>query len=95
MNFINKLSGEELVEPVKTVLDLMLPDDTFYFRDDLPTALFGLFPASPFAVIDNVDGREVFVPVEETISEEEYEEAMSEAPWNDDGLFAYLTGSEQ
>ncbi len=95
LNLTSKLSGERLRGPVKTIVDLMLPDDTFYFRDELPVPLFGLYPATSFAVVDNADGREVFVPVEETITEDEYEEAMSGAPWNDDGLFPYLLGGEQ
>ena len=74
----DQLSGDLLEADVLEVREYMLPVDTYYLDDELPASpMNGFFYASSFALIVNVDGVRVWIPVTEDMSlSPEYAEAM-------------------
>jgi hypothetical protein len=74
----DRLSGDILEADVLEVRDYMLPVDTYYLDDELPgSPMNGFFYASSFALIVNVDGVRVWVPVSEDMTlSPDYADAM-------------------
>ena len=75
----DQLSGDLLEADVLEVREYMLPVDTFYLDSELPASpMHGAFYATFFALIENVDGVRVWIPVTEDMSlSPEYAEAMT------------------
>lgn len=89
----DKLSGDLLEETILEVREYMIPIDTFYLDDELPDSpMNGFFYASSFALIVNVDGLRVWVPVSEDMTlSPDYADAMK---YQDEAMLDYCATVE-